>query len=117
MMTGKRTGSFGSWNSPITADAIVREAVSLAEPRLDGDAIYWVEGRPREKGRNVIVRAIRGEIGDITPAPFDARSQVHNYGGGAYAVRDGTVYFVHFADGQLYAHAAGSPPGKLTASP
>ncbi|HEX9323911.1 MAG TPA: hypothetical protein VF913_17605, partial [Xanthobacteraceae bacterium] len=76
-MTSGRNGAFGSWNSPITADAVVREAVSLVEPRLDGDAIYWIEGRPREKGRNVVVRAAHGDIADVTPAPFDARSQVH----------------------------------------
>jgi len=116
-MTGKRTGAFGSWNSPITADAVVQEAVSLAEPRLDGDAIYWIEGRPREKGRNVVVRAAHGDIADVTPAPFDARSQVHSYGGGAYAVRDGTVYFVHFRDNQLYRQAPNRPPAKLTSSP
>src|SRR5204863_50126 len=117
-MANKRTGPFGSWNSPITADAIVREAVSLSEPRLDRDAIYWVEGRPRDKGRSVIVRARPGEdIADLTPAPFDARSQVHSYGGGAYAVREGTVHFVHFADGQLYELAAGNAPRKLTKSP
>src|SRR6266516_5091194 len=117
-MTGKRTGAFGSWNSPITADAVVQEAVSLAEPRLDGDAIYWIEGRPREKGRNVVVRAAHGDIADVTPAPFDARSQVHSYGGGAYAVRDGgTVYFVHFCDNQLYRQAPNRPPAKLTSSP
>jgi len=116
-MTGKRTGAFGSWNSPITADAVVREAVSLVEPRLDGDAIYWIEGRPREKGRNVVVRAAHGDIADVTPAPFDARSQVHSYGGGAYAVRDGTVYFVHFRDNQLYRQAPNRPPAKLTSSP
>ena len=100
-MTSKRTGAFGSWNSPITADAVVGEAVSLAEPRIDGDAVYWIEGRPREKGRNVVVRAMRGDIADVTPVGFDARSQVHSYGGGAYAVHDGTVYFVNFAQGDL----------------
>ena len=116
-MAGKQTGAFGSWSSPITADAVVQEAVSLAEPRIDGDAVYWIEGRPREKGRNVIVRALGGEIADVTPAPFDARSQVHSYGGGAYAVRGGTVYFVHFLDNQLYRLDAGKAPVKLTASP
>jgi len=116
-MTGKQVGAFGSWNSPVTADAVVGDAVSLAEPRVDGDAVYWVEGRPREKGRSVVVRALGGDIGDVTPAPFDARSQVHSYGGGAYAVRDGTLYFANFADNQLYRQAPGGPPAKLTSSP
>jgi dipeptidyl aminopeptidase/acylaminoacyl peptidase len=116
-MAGRRTGAFGSWSSPITADAVVQEAVSLAEPRIDGDAVYWIEGRPREKGRNVIVRARRGDVAEITPAPFNARSQVHSYGGGAYTVRDGTVYFAHFLDNQLYRQERGKPPSKLTSSP
>src|SRR5260370_19906428 len=117
MMTGKQAGAFGSWNSPITADAVVGDAVSLAEPRVDGDAVYWVEGRPREKGRSVVVRAVRGDVGDVTPAPFDARSQVHSYGGGAYAVRGGTLYFAHFAHNQALPPAPGGPPAKLTSSP
>jgi dipeptidyl aminopeptidase/acylaminoacyl peptidase len=117
MMTSKQSGAFGSWSSPITADAVVGEAVSLAEPRVDGNVVYWVEGRPREKGRSVVVRALGGDIGDVTPAPFDVRSQVHSYGGGAYGVRAGTLYFVHFRDDQLYRQAPGGSPAKLTSSP
>jgi hypothetical protein len=72
-----QTGSFGSWASPITADVVVADSVSLSEPRLDGDDIYWIEGRPLEKGRSVIVaRAADGTISDVTPAPFSARSRV-----------------------------------------
>ena len=76
-MADRRTGSFGTWGSPITADAVVTDAVSLLEPRIEGDNIYWIETRPLERGRNVIVRrAADGTIGDVTPVPFDARSQV-----------------------------------------
>ena len=76
-MAPQQTGSFGSWTSPITADAAVAETGSLTEPRIDGDIIYWIEGRPLEKGRNVVVaRAADGTIRDITPSPFNVRSQV-----------------------------------------
>jgi hypothetical protein len=54
-MVGQQISSFGSWTSPITADVAVAETGSLSQPRIDGDNIYWIEGRPREKGRNIVV--------------------------------------------------------------
>lgn len=97
---------YGSWQSPITTDLIVAGAVGLGSPTWDGDDIYWVEGRPSEGGRNVIVRlSATGEPRDVTPAPFNARTRVHEYGGGAYTVDRGIVYFSNFADGCLYRQA------------
>jgi dipeptidyl aminopeptidase/acylaminoacyl peptidase len=117
-VASKQTGSFGSWSSPITADAVVGESVSLSEPRIDGDDIYWIEGRPLEEGRNVVVvRAADGTFKDITPSPFNARSQVYGYGGGAYAVNDGVVYFVNFGDNQIYRQVEGGTPTKITSNP
>ena len=117
MVMARQTGSFGSWTSPITADAVVAETGSLSEPRIDGDDIYWIEGRPLEKGRNVVVtRAADGTIRDITPPPFNVRSQVYSYGGGAYAVSTGVVYFVNFGDNQVYQQAAGGAPTKVTSN-
>src|SRR5262245_52711428 len=118
-MASQQTGSYGSWNSPITADAVVAESVSLSEPRIDGHDIYWIEGRPLEKGRSVLVRrGADGTIGDVTPAPFNVRTQVYSYGGGAYAVGDGVVYFVNFADGQIHlqvpVQAPAGAPTKIT---
>jgi hypothetical protein len=76
-VASKQTGSFGSWSSPITADAVVAGALSLLEPRVDGEDIYWIEARPLEKGRNVVViRAPDGTVRDITPPAFNARTQV-----------------------------------------
>ena len=62
-MEKRQTGKFGSWNSPITADAVSAQSVSLSAPQIDGDNVYWIEGRPLEKGRNVVVvRAADGTI-------------------------------------------------------
>jgi len=89
---------FGSWKSPITTDLIVAETIGLGQIALDGDDVYWIEGRPREGGRNVVVR----NGADVTPAPFNARTRVHEYGGGAFAGAKGIVYFVNDSDQQLY---------------
>jgi dipeptidyl aminopeptidase/acylaminoacyl peptidase len=116
-MVSQQTGSFGSWISPITADAAVAETGSLSEPRIDGDNIYWIEGRPLEKGRNVVVaRAADGTIRDVTPSPFNVRSQVYSYGGGAFAVSNNVVFFVNFGDNQIYQQVAGGAPTKITSS-
>jgi dipeptidyl aminopeptidase/acylaminoacyl peptidase len=114
-MAKKRTGSFGSWSSPITADTVVAETVLLGDPRVDRNRVYWTEGRPSEGGRTVVVvRHSDGSIRDVTPAPFDVRSRVHEYGGGAYQVDNGTVYFVNFSDQQIYCQTLDGAPARLT---
>ncbi|AMW29793.1 alpha/beta hydrolase family protein [Arthrospira platensis] len=100
---------YGSWQSAITTDLIIKGAVGLASPAWDGDDIYWIEGRPSEGGRNVIVRLTpKGDRIDCTPAAFNTRTRVHEYGGGAYTVSEGTVYFSNFADGRIYRQAIAS---------
>lgn len=102
-MTQPQVSPFGSWKSPITSQLIVSESIGLGQVALDGEDIYWVETRPSEGGRHVIVkRAPDGQISDVTPAPFNARTRVHEYGGGAYVVGDGVVYFSNYEDQRLY---------------
>ena len=106
---------YGSWKSPVTTSLIVSGAVGLGQISLDGDDVYWVEMRPSEGGRMVIVR--RGPDGtttDVTPTPFSARTRVHEYGGGAFLVADGVVYFANFADQRLYRQEAGGEPVAIT---
>jgi dipeptidyl aminopeptidase/acylaminoacyl peptidase len=94
---------YGSWPSPITAASLVERAVSLSDLRADAGALYWIEGRPAEAGRQVIVRWAPGEEPvDVLPPPFSARTLVHEYGGAAFAVAAGTVYFSNFADQRIY---------------
>src|SRR5262245_20953741 len=111
-----KTAPYGSWKSPITSDLIVAQSISLSDTRLDSGSVYWLEGRPQEQGRCVIVRRDReGRETDITPAPFNVRTQVHEYGGGAWTVAGGTVYFSNFSDGRLYRPTQGSSaPEALT---
>src|SRR5580698_7403168 len=91
---------YGSWKSPITSDLIVAKSIGLSEIRFDGGDIYWLESRPEEGGRNVVVRGISAE--DFNPRPFNARTRCHEYGGGAWRVADGTLYFSNYADQRLY---------------
>jgi dipeptidyl aminopeptidase/acylaminoacyl peptidase len=116
-MTEKQVAPYGSWRSPITSDLIVSATVSLSDIALDSGDTYWVESRPSERGRNVIVRRTPdGQIKDVTPAGFNARTRVHEYGGGAYAVSAGKVYFSNFTDQRIYRQATGSAPRPVTLS-
>ncbi len=113
------TAPFGSWRSPITADLIVSGSIGLGGVYRDGEMLYWTESRPQEGGRTVIVGMENGERGtgnggNMTPAPFNVRSRVHEYGGGAVLITGGVIYFVNFADQRIYRHRPGETPQPLT---
>lgn len=113
------TAPYGAWESPITAMAVTRVALRFSDSlEIDGGDLYWTESRPAEGGRTVVVRRnASGEITDVTPPAFDARTRVHEYGGGAYAVRGGEVFFANFADQRLYRHRPGEDPRPITPEP
>lgn len=109
------TASYGSWKSPITSDLIVTGSIRLGQLALDGDTVYWSEGRPSENGRNVIVQwTTEDGSEEMTPAGFNVRSRVHEYGGGAYTVHDDIIYFVNFVDQRLYIQYPFSEAEPLT---
>jgi dipeptidyl aminopeptidase/acylaminoacyl peptidase len=143
MSSNQQTVPYGSWRSPITSSLIVQGSVGLSQVALDGADVYWVESRPSEKGRAVIVRRTPdGAVRDVNPPPYNARTRVHEYGGGAYLVASGAsvlasartrtgspafrselvegsaadivVYFSNFANQRLYRQALGSAPQPLT---
>src|ERR1051325_11169025 len=114
-MTQPHVAPYGSWKSPITSDLIVTATVGLGQIALDGEETYWVELRPSEGGRNCVVRrAPGGKISDVTPPEFNARTRVHEYGGGDFAVREGAVYFSNFSDQRVYRQTQGSAPRAIT---
>jgi dipeptidyl aminopeptidase/acylaminoacyl peptidase len=107
--------AYGAWRSPITSDLIVAETIGLGGVIVDGGDIYWTESRPGEGGRNVLVRRTAdGGRADVTPAPFNVRTRVHEYGGGAVTVHQGVAYFSNFADQRLYRLDPGGAPMPLT---
>jgi dipeptidyl aminopeptidase/acylaminoacyl peptidase len=95
---------YGTWKSPITSDLIVAQSIGLSEVRLDGGEVYWLERRPQEAGRGVVVASGR----DLVPRPLDVRTRVHEYGGGAWTIRDRTLYFSHDKDQRLYRLESGA---------
>src|SRR5687768_5443411 len=112
------TAPYGSWRSPITADLILTSTVGVSQPQLAGDTTYWIESRPTEAGRNVIVRRNPdGTTEDINPAPMNARTRVHEYGGGDCTVDGQTVYWVNFTDQQIYISTPNAEPIRLTGNP
>jgi len=100
---GKVTAAYGSWASPIDIDLVAGSAVALAEPQLDGDDVYWLEGRSSEGGRRTLIRHTPdGAARELTPAPFNVRNSVHEYGGGSYLAAGGRIVASSFTDGRLW---------------
>ena len=106
---------YGTWVSPLSAAAVAAGGLRLSAVLLDGDDIYWLEGRPQEGGRYALVRRRPdGSVSDVTPPEMNVRSRVHEYGGGAYTVRDGVAYGANFTDQRVYRIAPGTAPTPLT---
>lgn len=102
-MTERHKAPFGSWKSPITTDLMLEGNVGLGEISIFADEVYWIEMRPQEKGRYVIVKQTSsGEIRDVIPAGFNARTRVHEYGGGSYLITEKGIIFTNFKDQSLY---------------
>ncbi len=114
--SGKPTvAPYGSWHSPISTPMLVQGAVRFGDVAVDGDTLYWVEGRPQEEGRYVICRRTSdGKIDDVLPSPFSARTTVHEYGGGAITVHDGMIFFSNYADQRVWRCRPGDEPQPVT---
>ena len=114
-MTPPGVAPYGTWRSPISAAMLVEGGVRLTQVQIDGGSVYWVEGRPAEGGRSVVVRAGPGaEPTDVTPAGFNARTTVHEYGGGSFVVHGGVVIASNFADQRLYRQEPAGAPEPIT---
>ena len=112
------TAAYGSWRSPVSGGLVATAGVALDELVGDGDAVLWLEGRPLEGGRRVVCRCVPGAAPeDLTPPGFNVRSRVHEYGGGSYRARRGTLFFSNLADQRLYRQDPGAAPRPLTPEP
>ena len=114
-MSEPTVAPYGTWRSPISAAMLVEGGVRLSHVSIEDGSVYWVEGRPAEGGRSVVVRRDPGsEPTDVTPEGFNARTTVHEYGGGAYVVHRGVVFSSNFADQRLYRQEPGGAPMPIT---
>ena len=102
MINAPKTSPYGSWTSPISAESLTGAVLSIKEPGCDGEAIYWLEGRPAEKGRTTLIRLLNGEQTELTPNPFDVRSRAHEYGGGSWTANSGIVLASNGSDNRIY---------------
>ncbi|MEM0952983.1 MAG: prolyl oligopeptidase family serine peptidase [Pseudomonadota bacterium] len=107
---------YGSWPSPISAESLVEGARGIGGLRKEGDFFYWLESRPEQGGRTTIMRWREGEEGptELLPEPWNVRTRVHEYGGGALLVAGDTLWFSNFADQRLYRFRAGEEPVAIT---
>ncbi|HEX6887498.1 MAG TPA: prolyl oligopeptidase family serine peptidase [Candidatus Nanopelagicales bacterium] len=110
--------SYGSWSSPVTAAFLVAGAASVTDVQVAGTTTWWSEARPSEGGREQVVRLEPGgEPVDVLPEGWSARTRVHEYGGGAWWVAGGSLFFVAWDDQRLYRLDPGGEPVPLTPEP
>ncbi|HLZ68012.1 MAG TPA: S9 family peptidase, partial [Aliidongia sp.] len=115
-MNKKRTAPYGTWDSPVTTDLVAGKTVGLSSLQVDQGSLYWLEARPNENGRSALVRrGPDGRIEDLTPAPLNVASRVHEYGGGAYHVANGRVVFSDKVTGAVWLIDGDAPARQITA--
>jgi len=104
------TYCYGEWHSPISAEDIASGTTEFGGVAVDDGTPYWLERRPAEDGRGVVVRRDPdGTDVELTPEEVDVRTTVHEYGGGDFAVHNGTVIYSRFEDQRLYRTDGGEP--------
>jgi dienelactone hydrolase len=113
-MTARTTAPYGSWPSPISAADVARARLRLSHPTVHGDQVWWQETRPEMGGRTTIVRSGT----ELLPAPWNARTRVHEYGGRSYLpLPGGDLVFANYDDQRLYRVSDGRTPLPLTPEP
>lgn len=104
-MRDKQKPNYGTWVSKISSDIIASDSIFIDEARQSANAIYYIERRPAEKGRCVIIQKTNNTTIELLPKPYSARSRVHEYGGGCYCVANEIIYFVNDTDQDIYSVA------------
>ena len=110
----KRTLPGGCWASPISFESLVEGAVNPSDLRAADGVLYWLESRPADGGRLVVMSDDGSGARQLTGPPFNVRTRVHEYGGAPYAVAGGTTWFSNFADQKLHVLAPGGEAQALT---
>ncbi len=112
MSAGPKIAPYGTWASPISAASLARGAIGVSDLRTAEGRLFWLENRPDEGGRMVLMTHADGEARQLTPPRFNVRTRAHEYGGAPYLVVGETVYFSNFSDQKLYTQAIGGEAEK-----
>jgi len=114
----RETLPLGCWPSAVSAELVAGKSLRFGALQADNGSLYWSESRPDEGGRGVIMRAaLDGTVSDILPAPWSARSKVHEYGGGEFLVSGGRVFFVEAESQEIFELVPDGEPQRLTNNP
>ena len=117
---------YGSWKSPLGTEELTRGVTGFADLQYSANALFLLESRPEEAGRNTLIMLDPNKPDDsgieLSPAPLNVRSRVHEYGGGAFLTTDSSVFFVNFGDQNVFVvdlevvsgNVVPSPPRQLT---
>jgi len=106
--------AYGAWTSPITAASLAEGMIGLVDLRVADGRLYWLENRPAEGGRLVLMTRDGDTARQLTPEGFNLRTRVHEYGGAAYLVTPAGVWFSQFRDQKLYLQAGDAAPEPMT---
>jgi len=113
-MTTNPSRPYGTWKSPVSSQLITADSVTLDELQLHSSGTYWLERRPAEQGRCVIVQHNNGINTDLFDSPYSARSRCNEYGGGVYCIGNNGLYFVNDSDQNIYFCSSSSSPIAIT---
>lgn len=92
-----------------------KEGLITSSIQCEGEFVYFIESRPNESGRSVLMRLDSvGNTNEVLPNEFNVRSRYLEYGGKSFLVYKGTIYFTQFNDQQIYIAKPGQPPYRLT---
>ena len=104
---------YGAWRSPVSAASLAEGAIGLGDLRVADGRLYWLETRPAEGGRQVVMTLADG-VRQLTPEGFNARTRVHEYGGAPFVVAPDGLWFSHFRDQRLYRQAGEGAPEPMS---
>ncbi len=108
------TAPYGSWASPLSAEALAAGGIYFGDLRSVGGELYWTENVPAAAGAIALFSLKKGVAAPLTPAGANVRTRVHEYGGAPFIVAGDTVYYSQFSDQRLYALKAGGSAAPVT---
>ncbi len=103
---------YGHWSSPITPELLTTQGVRISDPQAVGERLYWLETRPQEKGRNVLVCEHAGKRTELFAAPLSVRTRAQEYGGSSYLATAAFIFYVQDSDQRLYQYDLASQQTK-----